>query len=76
MDQRRAFDLIATIIGTWKPYNMLLTSNIPSLALDDAGRAAMQQWIDDLTALQKEMDQQPTRPDLTYPRNWNPSISN
>jgi hypothetical protein len=76
MDQRRAFDLIATIIGTWKPYNMLLTSNIPSLALDDAGRAAMQQWIDDLTALQKEMDKQPTRPDLTYPRNWNPSISN
>jgi Lipoxygenase len=25
MDQRRAFDLVATLIGTWKPYNMLLT---------------------------------------------------
>ena len=43
MDQRRAFDLIATIIGTWKPYNMLLTADIPKLALDPAAAAVMQE---------------------------------
>ena len=76
MDQRRAFDLVATIIGTWKPYNMLLTANAPSLALDEGARVVMQRWIDELAALQREMDQDPGRPDLTYPKNWNPSISN
>lgn len=76
MDQRRAFDLLATIIGTWKPYNMLLTADVPSLALDDAARVVMRQWIDELTALQRTMDQSPARPDLTYPKNWNVSISN
>ena len=76
MDQRRAFDLVATIIGTWKPYNMLLTADVPSLALDDAGRAVMRQWIDGLAAIQKELEHTSPRPDLTYPKNWNVSISN
>ena len=76
MDQRRAFDLVATIIGTWKPYNMLLTADVPSLALDERGRAAMQRWIDRLGAIQKEMSALPPQPGLSYPVKWNPSISN
>lgn len=74
MDQRRAFDLMATIIGTWKPYNMLLTCEIPNLALDDRAKAVMQRWLDRLQAIQNEME--PERCDLTYPAKWNPSISN
>jgi len=76
MDQRRAFDLVATIIGTWKPYNMLLTANVPSLACDAPGRAVMQQWIDGLAELQGKMPPSETRRDLSYPTNWNVSISN
>ena len=38
MDQRRAFDLIATFIGTWKPYNMLLTSDVAAAGARRPGR--------------------------------------
>ena len=76
MDQRRAFDLVATIIGTWKPYNMLLTADVPALACDGRGRAVMRQWIDGLAALQRNMPSPETRADLSYPTNWNVSISN
>jgi hypothetical protein len=76
MDCRRAFDLVATIIGTWKPYNMLLTADVPSLACDARGRAVMQEWIDRLTAIQQAMEKDEARADLTYPKNWNVSISN
>ncbi len=82
MDQRRAFDLIATIIGTWKPYNMLLTADIPSLALDERARQVMQEWIDRLAQVQKDMFAEApataTAPDLSlsYPANLNVSISN
>ncbi len=48
MDQRRSFDLIATLIGTWKPYNMLLTADVPKLALDDRAASVMADWIADL----------------------------
>jgi hypothetical protein len=85
MDQRRAFDLLATIIGTWKRYNMLLTADVASLALDEAARGVMQRWIDRLGAVQRDMTG--TYPDpgwyagrapepLSYPANLNPSISN
>ena len=76
MDRRRAFDLVATIIGTWKPYNMLLTSDIPSLALDDTARRVMEQWISDLRNVQAEMSAEPPDPGLSYPANLNVSISN
>lgn len=76
MDCRRAFDLVATIIGTWKPYNMLLTADVPSLASDPRGCTVMQEWIDRLAAIQREMQRGPARPDLSYPKNWNVSISN
>ena len=41
MDQRRSFDLLATLIGTWKPYNMLLTADVPQLALDAQAASVM-----------------------------------
>jgi hypothetical protein len=76
MDQRRAFDLVATIIGTWKPYNMLLTADIPGLALDPAAAAVMQRWIDRLEQIQADMAGSPPDSSLSYPTNLNVSISN
>ena len=76
MDRRRAFDLIATLIVTWKPYNMLLTADVPSLALDDAARAVMEEWITALSAVQVRMVQRGVQPSLSYPANLNVSISN
>ncbi len=76
MDQRRAFDLIATTIPTWKPYNMLLTADVPSLALDERGAAVMKEWIARLDRIQDEMSRQPHDPSLCYPANLNVSISN
>ena len=76
MDQRRAFDLIATIIGTWKPYNMLLTADIPKLALDPAAAAVMQSWVDRLTEIQQDMPDGLSDLSASRPRNLNVSISN
>jgi hypothetical protein len=77
MDRRRAFELIATLIGTWKPYNMLLTCDVPSLALDDAAREVMQDWIDRLALIQEKMTSGAAVDDrLSYPANLNPSVSN
>jgi hypothetical protein len=76
MDCRRSFDLIATLVVTWKPYNMLLTADVPSLALDAKGRAVMADWIAALALLQKSMERRGHEPSLTYPANFNVSISN
>lgn len=76
MDLRRAFDLIATLVVTWKPYNMLLTANVPSLALDERGRAAMADWIAELARVQQTMDARGRSAALSYPANLNVSISN
>jgi hypothetical protein len=77
MDQRRSFDLIATLIGTWKPYNMLLTADVAKLALDERGAAVMRGWIERLDRLQDTMTaQQPRDPSLSYPSALNVSISN
>lgn len=76
MDQRRAFDLMATLIVTWKPYNMLLTADVPSLALDPEGRQAMADWIADLGRIQARMAARGRSPSLSYPENLNVSISN
>jgi hypothetical protein len=73
MDQRRAFDLVATLIGTWKPYNMLLTADVPSLALDAPARQAMTDWIAELRRIQSSMPE--GRP-VSYPADLNISISN
>jgi hypothetical protein len=76
MDQRRSFDLVATLIGTWKPYNMLLTCDVPRLALDPQAASVMTDWINGLSQLQDEMSARPHDPSLTYPVGLNPSISN
>ncbi len=77
MDMRRAFDMVATLIPTWKPYNMLLTSDIPALALDDEAEAVMTRWIEELDRIQNEMDAvDPRDPTLSYPSYLNVSISN
>ena len=76
MDQRRAFDLVATIIGTWKPYNMLLTADIPKLALDPAAAAVMKRWIERLAEIQQEMTEAPSDLSISRPGNLNVSISN
>jgi hypothetical protein len=77
MDMRRAFDMVATLIPTWKPYNMLLTSDIPALALDDEAEAVMTGWIEELVRIQNEMDAvDPRDPTLSYPSYLNVSISN
>jgi hypothetical protein len=76
MDRRRAFDLLATLIGTWKPYNMVLTAGIPSLALDDEARAVMQAWIDRLDRIQDAMAARGKDLSVSYPANLNVSISN
>ena len=75
MDRRRSFDLIATYIGTWMRYNMLLTCGWPNLALDDHGHAAIQRWIDRMDAVQAHLATQPPQPWLSYPGNLNPSVS-
>jgi hypothetical protein len=76
MDQRRAFDLIATIIGTWRPYNMLLTAHIPRLALDPAAAAVMQGWVDRLAEIQRDLPEAASDLSASRPRNLNVSISN
>jgi len=76
MDRRRAFDLIATLIGTWKPYNMLLTTDVPSLALDEPARQVMQGWIGSLAQIQQDMADTVVDSRLSYPANLNPSVSN
>lgn len=77
MDQRRAFDLIATIIGTWKPYNMLLSADIAKLALDEPAAEVMRSWITALDRVQDAMTAEgPEDLSLSYPAQLNVSISN
>jgi hypothetical protein len=76
MDQRRAFDLISTLIVTWKPYNMLLSADIPELALDTEARTVMETWLANLQRIQDTMAARGRRPSLSYPANLNVSISN
>jgi hypothetical protein len=74
-DVRLSFDLLNTIIGTWKPYNMLI-DGVSMLALDDEGRTIMDDYVDALRERQRVMDAEPRRPGRTYPDALNPSVSN
>ena len=76
MDQLRAFDLITTLFYTWRPFNMLLTSHVESMALDAAGRQVMLDWIASLQEIQERMDSRGHDPSLAYPKNFNVSITN
>ena len=56
---------------------MLLTSDVPGLALDDRAAAVMKDWIEELNRIQNEMDAAaPPDPALSYPEYLNVSISN
>jgi hypothetical protein len=70
-----AFDFLTTLIGTFKPYNMLL-EGISSVALDEEGRRIMDSFIATLARLQDEMDAQPPSLHGIYPKNLNYSVSN
>jgi len=69
------FDFLTTLIGTWKPFNMLL-DGISQLAVDDAGRQVMDQFVADLEQLQVEMEAEPFSYQKVYPKNLNCSVSN
>lgn len=76
-DVRLSFDLLNTIIGTWKPYNMLI-DGFSILALDDGGRQIMDDYVEALDARQRAMvaDAAPRQVGRTYPHDLNPSVSN
>jgi hypothetical protein len=74
-DVRLSFDLMNTIIGTWKPYNMLI-DGVSVLALDEDGRQIMDGYIGALADRQKVMDSEARRAGRTYPNELNPSVSN
>jgi len=76
MDQLRAFDLITTLFLTWRPFNMLFTSHVESMALDGPGRQVMLDWIAGLQEIQERMDARGYDPSLAYPKNFNVSITN
>ncbi len=76
-DQRLSFDFISTLIGTWKPFNMLL-DGISSMALDDRAKALMDDYVGRLRQLDVALAQAhgDREPDITYARNLNISVSN
>jgi len=76
MDQLRAFDMMAILFITWRPFNMLLDSHVESMALDGRGRAVMIAWLDRLREIQAEMEARGPDPSLSYPANLNVSITN
>jgi hypothetical protein len=74
-DVRLSFDLMNTIVGTWKPFNMLV-DGVSVLALDDGARRIMDDYVTALLARQSEMDAEPHRAGRIYPAELNPSVSN
>lgn len=70
-----AFEFLTTIIGTFKPYNMLL-DGISSVALDAQGKRIMDAFVDTLRRRQSEMDEEPVTLHTIYPKNLNYSVSN
>ncbi len=70
-----SFDFLATLIGTFKPFNMLL-DGMSLLALDMEGRRMMDRFVENLKARQAEMDKAPFQYHGIYPKHLNYSISN
>lgn len=70
-----SFDFVATLIGTFKPFNMLL-DGMSLLALDTEGRRMMDQFVRHLKARQEEMDAEMGQHHWIHPKNLNYSISN
>ena len=69
------FDFLSTIIGTWKPFNMLL-DGISSVALDAEGKRIMDGFVDAMKVRQADMDAEPFTYHTIYPKKLNFSISN
>lgn len=69
-----ALQFLATIMVTWKPFNMLL-DDFSSLAPDATGAAIIRDFLEDLRALQQQIDGQAYDPSLVQPRNLNYSVS-
>ncbi len=76
MDQLRALDILAVLFVTWRPFNMLLDSDVEDMALDGSGRRVMLAWLDRLREIQAEMERRGHDPSLAYPANFNISITN
>ena len=74
-DVRLTFDLLNTIIGTWKPYNMVL-DGCSELALDGGGRRLMDGYVDALRHRQEVIDAEPRKTGRICPDALNPSVSN
>ena len=76
MDRLRALDMIAVLFVTWRPFNMLLNSQVEEMAPDEAGRRVMLAWLDRLRGIQVAMEARAHDPSLAYPANFNVSITN
>jgi hypothetical protein len=74
-DVRLSFDLMNTILGTWKRFNMLV-DGVSELALDEDGRRIMDDYVEALQLRQAEMNAEPRRAGRIYPADLNPSVSN
>lgn len=71
-----SFDFLNTIIGTWKPYNMLF-DGVSVLALDDKAKTIMDDYVEALRERQTVMEREgPRTPGRIYPKELNPSVSN
>lgn len=70
-----AFDFLTTLIGTFKPYNMLL-DGISTVALDSEGVRIMDEFVATLRGVQAELERGGRRLDGIYPENLNYSVSN
>ncbi len=76
-DRRLSFDFVNTLIGTWKPFNMLL-DGISALALDEPARELMDGYVERLRRIDDDLAATygDRVPDVTYARNLNFSVSN
>ncbi len=69
-----ALQFLATIMVTWKPFNMLF-EDFSSLAPDATGEGIIRDFLEDLRGLQMQIDGQAHDPSLVQPKNLNYSVS-
>ncbi len=73
--QLNSFELILTLIGTWKPYNMLLEGQ-PFRATNESAQKVVDDYLEDLRSMLDHLPTNPRRPDQVYPDELNYSVSN
>jgi len=69
-----ALQFLATVMVTWKPFNMLL-DDFSTLAPDEMGAEIIRDFLDDLRGLQRQIDERPHDPSIVQPKNLNYSVS-